>query len=349
VKYSTLPFLACPSCRCPDLVLETMGTETRPTTVGHHEADLPLAAGVDLEARTFVEVMEGALHCPECSAVYPIREGIPRLLPAGVEEGPSSAHRWTTFDVAEPAWEETFRDYLKPTQPGTFLGQTVLDAGCGYGRHAYFASRYGAEVLALDSSGDAVEACAKNTAGLVRVHVVQGDINHPPLREAHFDHAYALGVLHHLSDPDTAFRQLTALTKPGGRTSLWVYGPRQGAAHQANELLRGMTADMGPDEVHSVAKGIASVLRVVSHTPYRFLGHLPVAGEIVSHLPVHDHHKWPYPVVVADIYDRLRIPVTHWFKGELLERMYIDAGYLDVQVTRRVKNNESFRASGIRR
>jgi hypothetical protein len=137
--------------------------------------------------------------------------------------------------------------------------------------------------------------------------------------------------------------------RSGGRLSVWVYGPRQGVALHLANSLRGLTAGLGPDQLHNLSRVIATGLRAFSHTPYRLLGKLPIAGAIVSHLPVHDHHQWPYDVVVADVYDRLRIPVTHWFHRELLDKLYTDGGYLDIQVSRRVANNESFRATGIRR
>ncbi|NOY27356.1 MAG: hypothetical protein GXP62_15925 [Oligoflexia bacterium] len=86
-----------------------------------------------------------------------------------------------------------------------------------------------------------------------------------------------------------------------------------------------------------------------SHTPYRLLGHLPVAREVVSHLPVHDHAQWPFDVVAADIYDRLRIPVRHWFTRDELETWMMEAGYANIRVSRRVRNNETFRALGQRR
>ena len=52
---------------------------------------------------------------------------------------------------------------------------------------------------------------------------------------------------------------------------------------------------------------------------------------------------------MADVYDRLRIPVKHWFTKEELEAWYADNGFADVHVTRRVRNNETFRALGTRR
>jgi len=310
------------------------------------ESDMP---GLDLDRREEAEILEGALHCGDCSAVYPVRDGIPRMMRAEAAEGPSSAHRWTTFDSAVPEWEQNFLDLSEPLEPTDFLGKLVLDAGCGYGRHAFFAGRYGAEVVAVDSSRDALLAASQNTDGQGRVHLVQADVYDLPFREHAFDLVYSFGVLHHLDHPSKALASLHEAVKAGGRLSLWVYGPRQGATLHVNNALRGVTTGLEPDELHRVSRTIASGLRLFSHTPYRVLGKVPVLGDVVSHLPVHDHHKWPYDIVVADIYDRLRIPVKHWFTSEQLEGWLSAEGYADVRVTRRVANNETFRATGVRR
>ena len=281
--------------------------------------------------------------------MFPIRGGIPRMMLSESQPGPPSRHQQTQLDVERPEWEQNFQDLASPLGPDDFLGKLVLDAGCGFGRHTFFAARYGAEVVGIDSSASGVEAAYRNTSHLVRAHVVQADVYRPPFRDATFDMAYSFGVLHHLERPLDAFKNLGEMVRPGGRLSLWVYGPRQGASLTANQLLRGFTAEMSPEALENLSGTIARGLRMFSHTPYRLLRHVPVAHSVVSHLPIHDHHQWPFDVVVADIYDRLRIPVHHWFKGEELERMYTDDGYADVLVTRRVRNNETFRATGIRR
>lgn len=349
MKYRLLEWLRCPACLTSELALETTLAETRPALVGQFapgERDLP---GVDLAQQVEQEIVEGALHCGGCGALYPIRGGIPRMLPPGGVAGPASGHRLTTIDSQEPAWEENFRDLAEPLAPGDFLGRLVLDAGCGFGRHAQHAARYGAEVIALDSSVDAVESAARNCAPLGRVHVVQGDLLQPPLADGIFDLVYSFGVLHHLEEPRQAFNRLGLLVRPGGRLALWVYGRRAGLTRHVSNALRGVTADMEPEELQRLSTWIARGLRLFSHTPYRVLGRVPVARGVVSHLPVHDHHQWPFEVVVADVHDRLRIPVRHWFTGEELEAWLAEAGYADVHVTRRVRNNETFRAIGTRR
>lgn len=346
MRLSLVDSLCCPACGDGrlELVVHTAHERERWTA--------QVGAG---EATLVTEVEKGALHCTQCRASFLITAGIPRLLPPGVAAGPSTGHRLTTFDAPVPEHEENFRDLLGNVAPvvqsievgGAFLGRRVLDAGCGFGRHAAVASRWGAHVVGLDSSIEAIESAARNVGDTV--DLVQGDVRRPPFRRESFDHVYSFGVLHHVTEPATAFTALNALVKPGGRLSLWVYGPRQGLTRVATGALHGATTNMSSESLYRFSLGLSAFLRVFSHTPHRFLSPIPGVSAVVNHLPVHDHSRWPFEVVVADVYDRLRVPVTHYFPGEELERWYGDAGYLDIQVNRRVRNTESFRATGIKR
>ena len=346
MKRRCLDWLACPACGEPELALRVVRSEARRCYAGHWE---PGEAGPEEGAQTVDEVLEGTLSCPGCHASYPITEGIPRMMGPSSAAGPATGHKWTEFERAVPEFERNFLDIAEPLTPRDFTGQLVLDAGCGFGRHARFAARYGAEVVAIDSSAEAVASCQANLGGAMRAHVIQGDINRPPLRRGRFDLVFSYGVLHHVPDAVATFRTLGELVRSGGRLSIWVYGPRQGATRVVTGALRGAAAAMTPEQLHTFSRSIASVLRVFSHTPYRFLGPIPPFGSILSHLPVHDHHRWPFDVVVADVYDRLRVPVTGTYRGEELERWYAENGYADIKVTRRVANTESFRGLGTKR
>jgi SAM-dependent methyltransferase len=346
MKLRLLDWLACPTCGDGSLDVTITSATERPAYAGHWEPD------EDVPGRSpgsVTEVVEGRLRCRDCGATFPITEGIPRMLPEGVPAGPATGHTWTEFARAVPEFEENFVDLLQPLRADDFMGKLVLDAGCGFGRHAFFAARYGAEVIALDSSAEAVASAARNVEGNMRAHVVQGDINRPPFKKNLFDLVYALGVLHHVPDPRASFLSLHSLVKPNGRLATWVYGPRQGLIRIVTGALRGASGAMSPDQLHRFSQGIATGLRVFSHTPHRMLGKMPVVGVLVNHLPVHDHSRWPFEVVVADVYDRLRVPVTGYFTGEQIEHWYAEAGYADIRVTRRVRNTESFRGLGVRR
>ena len=349
MKYRLLEWLACPVCRGVDLALQTKGIRNSETFHGSWESGESELPGLDFEGRTIADIHEGSLTCRDCLAVYPIVDGIPRMLPEGVQEGPASGHRWTEFHGEAPEYEQNFQDMTAPLDSKDYLGKVVLDAGCGFGRHAYYAAHYGAEVLALDSSLDAVASAQKNCAALSRVHVVQGDLRHPPFRDEICDMVFCFGVLHHLQDPRSAFGALRTCLKHGGKLQVWVYGPRQGTVAMVSSSLHGASAAMGDETLHKSSRWIARGLRLFSHTPYRLMRGTPILGSVVSHLPAHDHHKWPFDVVVADVFDRLRIPVRAYITGEELEHWYGDEGYADTLVTRRVRNNESFRGIGTRR
>ncbi|MCP4807273.1 MAG: methyltransferase domain-containing protein [Proteobacteria bacterium] len=345
MRHRLLQHLACPACGDTDLTLETTKTQELPTWHGAWSEDVP---GVSTEERRVTDIVEGALHCA-CGQVYPIREGVPRMLPEGYTGAQSSGHRFSAFDGSLPEYEANFGDMADPLKPADYVGKTVLDAGCGFGRHAFYSARYGAEVIAFDNSDDAVASAQDNTRGLAHVHVVQGDVLRPPFRQDHFDLVYAFGVLHHLAYPLQAFRLLGELVRPGGKLQVWVYGPRAGTAAIVSGALRGAAVQMNDETLHGFSRAIASGLRLFSHTPYRFLGQVPVLRSVLTHLPAHDHHQWPFDVVVADVFDRLRIPVHYYFRGEEIEAFFVDAGFADVHVNRRVRNSESFRGIGTRR
>ena len=112
-------------------------------------------------------------------------------------------NRFRDFDLNEEI--ASLQTWFQPRRLEDLSGLVVLEAGCGMGRHAVIASRFGAKtVIGLDL-GDAVLAAFQNTRHLPGVSIVQGDIYFPPLKDSSFDAAYSVGVLHHLPDPGRGF------------------------------------------------------------------------------------------------------------------------------------------------
>ena len=173
---------------------------------------LQLANG---EADGHVENAE--LVCAGCGRRWQVRRGIPRLVPPDLVEqqrrtAAAFAFEWQHFSEMHPEYEAQFLDWLHPIGSDFFRGKRVLDAGCGTGRHAYYAAQYGAsEVVGLDLS-EAVETARRVLSEFDNAEVVQGDLLRPPLRTpaegGGFDLVYSIGVLHHLPDPYEGFRSL---------------------------------------------------------------------------------------------------------------------------------------------
>ena len=303
MKYRLLDDLVCPACKRGRFTVESL-EEVQVRIWDSHFVDNPkVIEGVDLRKGFETEILEGVLHCIHCTRTFNIRNGIPRMILDESAPFPS-AHRMTRIrDLNQlGALEENFTELQSPLTKHSFLGRKVMDVGCGYGRHTYFAARYGAEVYAIDYSDDAVETTKVNTQQFQHVHVIQADAAHLPFREGCMDRVFTFGVLHHVENPSELMKEAHRVLSSGGSLGLWVYGPRQGLTLQVNNALRGMTTHMSHDDLLKFSRLLASGVRVGSHTPYRLFRALPIAHSIVSHLPLHDHHQWPFEIVVAECF-----------------------------------------------
>ena len=111
---------------------------------------------------------------------------------------------------------------------GVESGDTLLDLGCGFGRHAFAAARRGAAVVALDAGPDEVAGVRDTFGAMVdageldsataRAGAVQGDALHLP-----FPDGTIIAALHYTHSPnaenDKIFGQPQSFT-PGTPTNI---------------------------------------------------------------------------------------------------------------------------------
>lgn len=300
------------------------------------------------------EIIEGELQCESGVHTYPVRRGIPRLLPDQLLRAEVDSHRaqdtstprgglkertlhsfsyqWNTFREMYSHWQDNFDSYFSPlVPPEEFAGRLVLDAGCGFGRHAFYAASYGAEVVGVDLS-EAVEAAYANTRDK-NVHVVQGDIYQLPVRPI-FDLVYCVGVIQHLPDPAAGFAHLSQQLGDNGRLFVWVYGKRQGV-YRLVDLMRVATTRMPLRVVHP----LTYVLNLLSYgafcVPHRILRSIPGLGWLARCIPFTRYADLPLRVGHADWFDRLAVPSTVYFTEQDVRGWYADAQLLGVEVQSR--------------
>ena len=105
-------------------------------------------------------------------------------------------------------------------------GDLVLDAGAGFGRHAFALARAGANVVALDYADGEVQSArgprsgrwstpARSTPARF-VGVLRGDATRLPFADGTFDRVITSEVLEHIQGDVAAIAELHRVLKPGG-------------------------------------------------------------------------------------------------------------------------------------
>jgi len=298
MRKRTVEVLACPLCRRP-LVLES----------GSQDGE---------------RVVQGALVC-ECGRRFPIVEAIPRLVvrddaeTTGFQElqertRRSFGYQWTTFGDMVERFREDFLAYTG-MPPEFFRGKMGLDAGCGFGRHLFYAASMGAVMVGMDFSAAATQAF-RNVQGLSNVDIVQGDIFRPPFRGQAFDFVYSIGVLHHLPDPEQGFRSLLPLVKPGGAILVWVYSKSRRRTNTLLEATRRCTSRLPFWALKALSFLGAAVDWVCFIGPYKAAvrcGPLRSFAERLMFPRIKLYARYPFRVAYADWFDRLSAPVRYYY------------------------------------
>ncbi len=118
---------------------------------------------------------------------------------------------------------------VHPSYRNIFEPIRILDAGCGSGVStnclAYF--NQGAEILAVDISGGALEVAAERLRRSGCIEFVDLRFHKESLfnlsDEGLFDYINSIGVLHHLNDPSAGLKALSSLLSPSGLMHISIY------------------------------------------------------------------------------------------------------------------------------
>jgi SAM-dependent methyltransferase len=110
-------------------------------------------------------------------------------------------------------------------QLGVRPGDLVLDAGAGFGRHAFALAVQGANVVALDYAQGEVAGTRATFAAMAESGEIaeerfagglQGDATKLPFADGSFDRVITSEVLEHIQADTAAITELARVLKPGG-------------------------------------------------------------------------------------------------------------------------------------
>jgi SAM-dependent methyltransferase len=126
----------------------------------------------------------------------------------------------TLKNLRERWWDAAFSDFLREAlhpRPGT----RILDVGCGDGTAELSLGRLRISQLRLFAIDRDIARVAR-TAALGRSHnfrlgLAGADVARLPFRDGVFDATFCVAVLQHVHDVESAVRELSRVTRPGGR------------------------------------------------------------------------------------------------------------------------------------
>ncbi len=220
------------------------------------------------------------LVCESCGTKYLPLKGVLRFVDTQ-HYAKNFGFQWQAFARTQLDTEQDRRseaDFRRRTgfRPEDLNGKLVLDVGCGMGRFAEVATRWGARVVGIDLSL-AAEVAACNLADRPAT-IFQADVFKLPFAPESFDYIYSLGVLHHTPNCERAFKVLPPLLKPGGRIAIWLYSAYT-RWYRCSDLYRHATRRMPPKLLHALCYGTAPLYGV-----HQALRYIPVVGRPASGL-----------------------------------------------------------------
>ena len=183
--------------------------------------------------RSGEEITDGSLT-DDAGNVYPIQDGIPRLLPLALLDAQKSEIAARDAQVGDYDAMTFLNHFGKVEIPLTLRAlrplptDRLLEAGCGTGRMTRLLSPTVRELVAIDFSFESLRVNRRKllAAGATNVHLVQADLCRLPFAECVFDRVVSCQVLEHVPGPDAraaAVSSLSSVLKPGGTLALSAY------------------------------------------------------------------------------------------------------------------------------
>jgi ubiquinone/menaquinone biosynthesis C-methylase UbiE/uncharacterized protein YbaR (Trm112 family) len=204
MRPKTIELLMCPRC-------------------SHYELTLDITGG------NGNEVESGHIVCSICNSVYPVINGIPKMLELDLESGEREHERVrdaniTYHDTVAGSYESSLGEAFQQAEfferrlenimtdlSKKCQGGVLLDVGCGTGKILKHAEKVFENVIGVDISFNMLKIAKE------RGHeVIQADALFLPFRVGAFDIAVIYSVLHHIYDYASSLIEVSRVIKTGG-------------------------------------------------------------------------------------------------------------------------------------
>lgn len=176
-----------------------------------------------------IELVGGKLKCSLCNAIFPIKDGVPIMMPHNLEKEQKLALLTWGKDYEKLNQEIKsngelnyidqygLSDHELVTRFARKSDKNFLELGCGRARLSFLLAKQGMRIVGLDLSIEAL-LIAKYMFSLHNLpgFFVCGDILHPPFKAGSFSIAFAGGSIEHFKDTEEGLKSIAEmLTKEG--------------------------------------------------------------------------------------------------------------------------------------
>ncbi|PYV99699.1 MAG: class I SAM-dependent methyltransferase [Acidobacteria bacterium] len=270
--------------------------------------------------------------CLNCGRGYPLVRNSIRFVDA-CNYAQSFGFQWerysrTQLDTAQRHVSEGNFRRRTGFSPEELRGKLVLDVGCGMGRYAEVATRWGARVVGVDLSV-ASEVAGRNLAQREFV-ALQADVFDLPFAPESFDLIYSIGVLHHTPDCEKAVKVLPTLLKPGGSIAIWLYSAYN-KWYRFSDLYRKFTSRISAQTLHTALRiAVPSLYWLDCRLRSVPLLGPPLAGAVHHVFPVSLHQD--KQVRVLDTFDWYSPKYQSKHTYEEVFRWFKHCGLVDLRV-----------------
>jgi SAM-dependent methyltransferase len=231
-------------------------------------------------------------------------------------------YEWDNYAELRPEYEEQFRRWTALLRPEDWRGRRFLDVGCGMGRNSYWPMSYGAAGgLAIDVDERSLAAARRTLAPFPSVRVEMRSAYDIGCRDE-FDLVYAIGVIHHLQEPERALAQMVTAAKSGGRVLIWVYGLENNRWIVAllDPLRKALFARLPVGLVHHLALYPAAILWLLLRLGIGRIAYFRLL------------RQFTFPHLRSIVFDQMLPKIAHYWPRGMVERMLREQGLRDVRL-----------------
>jgi SAM-dependent methyltransferase len=212
-----------------------------------------------------------------------------------------------------------------------------FDLGCGSGRWAMFVAPRVGKLHCIEPS-EAIEVAKRNLAGLSNCQFHIATVDTMPLEDESMDFGYALGVLHHLPDPEGGLRRCVAKLKGGAPLLVYLYYAFDNkpkwfrAIWKVSDLARRILAR----SPYPIKYGVSQLIALFVYLPLARLALLlERLGVKVDNLPLSPYRDNSFYTMRTDALDRFGTRLEHRFTRQEVKQMMERAGLINIQVSDR--------------